>query len=112
MSPTVGVKLGSDEILAPIGKGGMGEVYRPRGRPLARCHDQGQQRSVLPSASRASRIAYTGRAEGGLTQWYAPPGSAWFHASSGYRAAGSPALDQGAKTPITILTSWEATPKL
>src|SRR5215469_5726357 len=109
MSPTVGVKLGSDEILAPIGKGGIGEAYNPRGTPLARCHDQGQQRSVLPSVSRASLIAYTGRAEGGLTQWYA---SAWFHASSGYRAAGSPALDHGAKTPITILTSWEATPKL
>src|SRR5712692_7748875 len=31
-----GDKLGADEILAPIGKGGMGEVYRARGTRLGR----------------------------------------------------------------------------
>jgi hypothetical protein len=30
MTLTAGTKLGSDEIVAPIGAGGMGEVYRAR----------------------------------------------------------------------------------
>ena len=36
MSLTPGVRLGSYEILAPIGAGGMGEVYRARDTRLNR----------------------------------------------------------------------------
>jgi hypothetical protein len=81
MALTAGDKLGPYEILAPIGKGGMGDRLHRAGR---------------------------GRLDAMV---HAPPGSAWFHASSGYHAAGSPPLDQGAKTPITIVTNWEVTLK-
>src|SRR5262252_115431 len=36
MTLTVGTKLGSHEIIAPLGKGGMGEVYRARDLKLKR----------------------------------------------------------------------------
>src|SRR5215831_16761239 len=36
LSVTIGTKLGSYEITAPIGKGGMGEVYRARDTKLKR----------------------------------------------------------------------------
>jgi len=36
MSPAAGDKLGPYEILAPIGKGGMGEVFRARDSRLNR----------------------------------------------------------------------------
>src|SRR5215467_12482714 len=36
MALTIGTKLGSHEITAPLGKGGMGEVYRARDTKLKR----------------------------------------------------------------------------
>ena len=36
MSVTIGTKLGSHEITALLGKGGMGEVYRARDTKLKR----------------------------------------------------------------------------
>jgi serine/threonine protein kinase len=36
MALMVGTKLGSHEITAPLGKGGMGEVYRARDTKLKR----------------------------------------------------------------------------
>jgi serine/threonine protein kinase len=36
MPPDAGRRLGPDEILAPVGAGGMGEVYRARDTRLGR----------------------------------------------------------------------------
>jgi len=49
MSLTAGTRLGPYEIVSPIGAGGMGEVYRARGRrgwrserrPASRTHGSG-----------------------------------------------------------------------
>jgi len=68
MPQKVGDKLGPYEILAPIGKSGMGRCI---------AHEQRLRRDVTIKVSNdrfyralyGSRIAYTGRAEGGLTQW-------------------------------------------
>jgi hypothetical protein len=83
-------KLGPYEILAPIGKGGMGEVY---------CHHERLRRDVT---IKVTTIGF-------YRALHASPRSAWFHASSGYYAAGSPPLDQGANASIIIVTNWEAT---
>ena len=48
MSLTAGTKLGPYEIVAPIGAGGMGEVYRARDTNL----DRDVAIKVLPSALR------------------------------------------------------------
>src|SRR5215831_775410 len=57
MALTVGTKLGSHEITAPLGKGGMGEVYRARDLRLKR----GVAIKILPKefsldADRVSRF--------------------------------------------------------
>ena len=48
MPPAVGTRLGPYEILAPIGAGGMGEVFKARDARLDRiCCDQGVEGEVL-----------------------------------------------------------------
>jgi hypothetical protein len=46
-----------------------------------------------------------------LTQWYTRRLDQLGSTLLPDHAAGSPPLDQGAKTPITIVTNWEATLK-
>src|SRR5579864_7635211 len=55
MFPSVGTKLGPYEILAPIGAGGMGEVYRAKGPKL----DRDVAIKILPSglAQDSERLA-------------------------------------------------------
>src|SRR5512138_2059652 len=67
MSLAVGARLGPYEILAPIGKGGMGEVYRARDERLKR----EVAIKVLPAAvssdpDRVKRFEREAQAAGGL----------------------------------------------
>ena len=54
MSLTKGARLGSYEIVAPLGAGGMGEVYRARDTKLGR----DVAIKMLPGGSRATRIVW------------------------------------------------------
>lgn len=56
MPLSVGDKLGPYEILAPIGVGGMGEVYRARDRGLA-------VRSPLSVCTRSTRTGWSAKPE-------------------------------------------------
>jgi hypothetical protein len=47
MPVSAGTKIGLSEILAPIGKGGMGEVYRARDTKLKREVAIGQYLRIL-----------------------------------------------------------------
>src|SRR6202521_617191 len=70
MSVSVGTKLGPYEILAPLGKGGMGEVYRARDTKL----DREVAIKVLPSAlaQDAERLARFERETNGLASLNQP----------------------------------------
>jgi serine/threonine protein kinase len=58
MSLAVGTKLGPYEILAPLGAGGMGEVFRAHDAKLSRDRSFAVGSSGTPSA-RAMRFIYS-----------------------------------------------------
>jgi serine/threonine protein kinase len=62
-----GTRLGSYEILAPIGAGGMGKVYRARGRKL----DRDVAIKVLPESVEADPDTLA-RFEGGRGRTISP----------------------------------------
>lgn len=78
MPLTVGDKLGPHEILAPIGKSAWARCIAHKER-LRRDVSIKVSNNWFYRALHASRIDYTGRAEGGDAMVQAPPGSAWFH---------------------------------
>jgi serine/threonine protein kinase len=102
-----GDKLGPYEILAPIGAGGMGEVYKARDPRLNRI--VGIKR--LKGQHTARFRAGSSRHRGAQSSQHLPDPRLSVPRFFRYHADGSPPLDQGARTPITIVTNWEATLK-
>jgi serine/threonine protein kinase len=73
MALTIGTKLGRYEVLAPIGAGGMGEVYLARDAKLRRdvalkVLPEGFARDAEEGANRSAlRMGRLGKASGAVT---------------------------------------------
>ena len=57
--PVIGSRLGPYEVLAPIGAGGMGEVYRARDSRL-NCDVTIKSRTTAPSKIALTRVQFSG----------------------------------------------------